>query len=754
MKNFIKYPFVAAIAALFGLATVSCSMEQPFAEEEGTLRMNLVINSDVTRAQLSDDDLAEKCVVYISGDKGLIRKYEGLSSLPQQETLRTGRYVAEAWTGDSVPASFDKRFFRGYQPFQINPGVNAVELRCPIVNVVTSVNPEGVNAELIKDFNIKVESSNGSLDFTPDNYRDAKGYFMMPYGADGVRESELKVTVTGRNLENKPFTKVQTIKNVKSAFEYVINFTYNPEDNDPAGGGYITITIDERETLIRDTVAIFAAPSIEGVDFDITHQIVGEPGQFSGDKVVKIIAFREISSFTVECVDMESLNLPAQQIDLKNCDDAMVARLNSAGISWDKQVTDVEGYDGVTRQLSYLYFSEQYLNSLPARNTEYIIRLTATDGDGKHRSQDLRIAVGEEAVVIEDPIVVDDLSLEDDKLAVGARSATLSATIVDDNVSDVSIRYRESGSSAWTTVPLSLSRAAGKKCSVTVSGLKPGTRYEYQALCGEFVSQSMYFNTESIFTIPNASMEEWSTYSASTMLGTRNVTLPWSVGDKSASFWGSGNEGSATANKTVLDKSGDMKASGSYSARLASTSAVGVIAAGNIFIGSYVRTDGTNGVLSLGREFNGSHPTKLRVHANYRPGGNVTVKKGNEGYVEITSGGTDQGQIYIALTTAPIEIRTDPSNRKLFPSSATNEDGKPSEDYDKVIAYGQVTWKEAFGPDGALQEVDIPFVYNDRARTTAPVYLVLVASASKFGDFFCGSSSSVMYLDDFELIYE
>ena len=132
----------------------------------------------------------------------------------------------------------------------------------------------------------------------------------------------------------------------------------------------------------------------------------------------------------------------------------------------------------------------------------------------------------------------------------------------------------------------------------------------------------------------------------------------------------------------------------------------------------------------------------------------MTVKKGNEGYVEITSGGTDQGQIYIALTTAPIEIRTDPSNRKLFPSSATNEDGKPSEDYDKVIAYGQVTWKEAFGPDGALQEIDIPFVYNDRARTTAPVYLVLVASASKFGDFFCGSSSSVMYLDDFELIYE
>ncbi|MDE5712626.1 MAG: PCMD domain-containing protein, partial [Muribaculaceae bacterium] len=31
---------------------------------------------------------------------------------------------------------------------------------------------------------------------------------------------------------------------------------------------------------------------------------------------------------------------------------------------------------------------------------------------------------------------------------------------------------------------------------------------------------------------------------------------------------------------------------------------------------------------------------------------------------------------------------------------------------------------------------------------------VIVCSASKFGDYFCGSSSSVMYVDDFELVYE
>ena len=70
------------------------------------------------------------------------------------------------------------------------------------------------------------------------------------------------------------------------------------------------------------------------------------------------------------------------------------------------------------------------------------------------------------------------------------------------------------------------------------------------------------------------------------------------------------------------------------------------------------------------------------------------------------------------------------------------------------MAYGQVTWKEAFGPDGSLQTLEIPFEYTSIAKTQKPLYLVIVASASKFGDFYCGSSSSVMYLDDFELVYE
>ena len=96
----------------------------------------------------------------------------------------------------------------------------------------------------------------------------------------------------------------------------------------------------------------------------------------------------------------------------------------------------------------------------------------------------------------------------------------------------------------------------------------------------------------------------------------------------------------------------------------------------------------------------------------------------------------------MALTTEAVEIRTNPGDRKLF-----DKDGS------EVLAYGQVTWESDFGPDGALQEVEIPLEYNNRAKTTKPTHLVIVVSASKYGDYFSGAAGSVMYLDDFELVY-
>ena len=717
-------------------AMQGCSMEQPFAGGEGTLSMKVQVNSDVTRALVDDSDLADRCVVYISSAKGLVRKYQGVSQVPQSLPLTQGSYVAEAWTGDSVSASFDKRFFRGYEPFVINDGqVSSVTLTCKIANVVVSVDHNSFDASLMRDFNINVASSRGELDFTPENYTDAKGYFMMPF-TDGVRESKLTVTVTGTNIEGKAFTKTHVIENARPTHEYIVNLDFDPSQSDTDGGKYLTIAIDETELEVKDTVPIFAAPLIEGVGFDIDKQVRGEAGQFADELRVNIVAFNEIQEFTIECEDTDNLHLPAQKVDVKTASNEVIAQLHAAGIDWDKNITDVEGYDGNRRQQSYLIFTRDYLNSLPERPTEYRIGLTCLDGNGRTREKTLRIAVGEEAVIEDDPLVLDDAVNPIDLMAIGARKATLTATLADETAENAAIRYREAGTDAWTVIPVQPTRA-GRKVSVSLTDLKPGTRYEYQAVADGFTSDSKYFTTEEVFVIPNASLEEWSNYSSNS-----KVLLPGAGGERT--FWDTGNHGSATMSVTLTKGSTDMFHSGTQSARLRSQfvalGVIGKFAAGNLFTGEYYKTNGTNGELYFGREYNGSHPSALKVFVNYRPA--AADKNGSKnGYLK--QGDLDKGQIYVALTTKKIHIDTRYPDTMLWNTDAP-----------EVLAYGEKIFSENYGPDGQLQELTIPISYRSSAKTNTPVYLVIVCTASYYGDYFDGGEGSTMYVDDFELLYE
>lgn len=324
--------------------------------------------------------------------------------------------------------------------------------------------------------------------------------------------------------------------------------------------------------------------------------------------------------------------------------------------------------------------------------------------------------------------------------AVGAHTVTVPGIVNDvATAGRYGIKYREQGTFDWTPVYADASRstrAATLPFTVTITGLKSNTTYEYISFCDDYDSQSiMKFTTEEEFKIPNASFEEWGTYQS----GTKSIVLPGNTGDKLTSYWGSGNEGSATVNLTLTEGFDGFKHTGNLCARLQSKKAVITLAAGNIFIGEYARTDGTNGVLNLGRPYNGSHPTKVRVYVNYRPGTVDILQNGCPS--DIQKNGTDQGQIYIGLTAGPVEVRT--KDKYLF-----------TPDRPELLAYGQYTFKENYGPDNQLQVLEIPFEYNAKANTTRPTHLVIVATAAKFGDYFSGSSSSVMYVDDFELVYE
>ena len=154
-----------------------------------------------------------------------------------------------------------------------------------------------------------------------------------------------------------------------------------------------------------------------------------------------------------------------------------------------------------------------------------------------------------------------------------------------------------------------------------------------------------------------------------------------------------------------------------------------------------------------------SRPTKLKGWFKYTRGSNVNY--GDDPYkseLEATDG--DQCAIYIALAdnvgldgggqNYAFEIDNtlsadDPNNFKYKNTIDFSEANK------NIIAYGTISETEAKGT-GSWQEFTIDLKY--RSLTRIPKYIIVVASASKYGDFFTGSSSSVMYVDDFELVYD
>lgn len=786
MKSKMKFSAIGAVIMAVGFSMGSCVSENPFEKDapsgNGNLCISTAIRGEVevtTRAEDStpaaDYDmevLNNNLVVYVERLKnnaglqeGIVRKFLGKHTLPQSISLPAGEYVVEGWTGDSVSASWDKKFYRGYQSVTIEPeGNNPVELQCNIANVIVSMEPESLNAGLD---NLKVSffhSRKGQdneyvMTFGEEEISaDKKAYFMMPTAnhVDGSKEITLSYVVAGQAKDGSDFEKEGSIQ-VEAAHEYKVKLLAD-ESASTQGGALIRLEIADIP-VIEEKIEIFPAPTYEiyyGVDpvtpegqIDLTGDDVQSihlnAKAYKGVKDVRLLFSDD---FNVVANDGANVNM-AQYGEISIFNDAALRSEMSDkfGISYTREEGKEEikwSNDSIPFDLVKLEFPSSFIKTIVPSAAEHTIMVLVNDGLYSTSYVTLRFATTAEA--LDAPVVTVDPSKNIDYTAITPYSAVLYGEVMNmDRAQNFGIRYRESGTPDWKDVPASTRTRGEGQFSVRIQGLKPGTKYEYKAYCEGFEEQKpRTFTTESEFTLTNSSFEEWSTYSAKTLLGTKTVSLPGNTGDKLTSFWGSGNEGAATANMTLTSKSTDMQHSGGSSVKLESKTALGVLAAGNLFVGYYDKTDGTNGVLQFGKEYNGSHPTKLRVYANYRPGSGASVKSGNEEFVpEGFSGGLDHGQIYIALTTGPVEIRTNPSNRKLF-----------SKDEDGVIAYGQVSWSDAFGPDGELQLVEIPLEYNSNAKTMKPTHILIVASASKYGDYFCGSSGSVMYLDDFELVYE
>lgn len=294
---------------------------------------------------------------------------------------------------------------------------------------------------------------------------------------------------------------------------------------------------------------------------------------------------------------------------------------------------------------------------------------------------------------------------------------------------DNGFEYRLANSDSWLKVDRSAITFDGGSFSAELKGLSPQTDYVTRAYSNESYGEEMAFTTGMAIPLTNGNFEDW--------YKNGKVWNPWPEGG--ASFWDTGNRGATTLGEsntfpTDETSSGSGKAA-KLETRFVGLGSVGKLAAGNMFAGEYIRTDGTNGVLNFGRPFT-SFPTGLRVHYKYSSVP-IDYVDSEHNYLK---GKPDTCNIYIALGdwASPIEIRTKPTDRKLFELSDPN-----------IIAYASIQSGETIT---SYQEKVLTLNY--RATDRKPTYIVVVCSASKYGDFFTGGNGSVLWIDNFELLYE
>ncbi len=290
------------------------------------------------------------------------------------------------------------------------------------------------------------------------------------------------------------------------------------------------------------------------------------------------------------------------------------------------------------------------------------------------------------------------------------------------------VEYCKQDEASWNTVPAANVSVSGNTFTATLTGLSPSTTYKYRISVDGTAGSELTFTTAAATPLENGSFDDWSSEVAT------NGTLwqPWST----SSFWDTGNRGATSiADSNSVPTSETCNGTGK-AASLETKWIVMKLAAGNIFTGSYVRTDGTNGVLSFGREFS-SFPSKLRINYKYT---SATIDKIGEDALSYLKGQPDSCHIYIALTDwdQPLEIRTRPSERQLFDKNDSH-----------VIAYAEYI---SGNSDSQYQQKDLVLDYRYMNRT--PKYILVVASASKYGDYFTGGVGSKLLIDNFELIYD
>ena len=703
---------------MVGLAAFSASCNRDLIQSENYGYLGVNMNSDRSENVIVKADDPDDMVyaVKVSNASGIVASVDDHRKITSDNPikLQVGTYDVEASYGKDINAAFENPCYKGSKKVQIYPDkLNTVDITCTMSNTAFSVQfPE----DFSRHFDIyEVEVTNGKgdklvLSNSPESGNpleagfDAKAYFAVT----GTLTWNLYI----QSKDYKPgsqggtYRHTFTYEDVKAREHYHLSFRMGEEST--ADGGFILkvmldSSMDESDHELTLDFGTKDLPVISpNKEFTaVSGEAVVVP---FGNNTPKIFTFKTPSGL--------------QNINIKHSNQVLA----SAGLPEYVNLVDEPGSvagSGIT--LSQVTLNSKnsavdftsFISKLPVGSYEMV--LTVVDMKGHYSVFDLGLEI------------ISDVDAEA-VAAYGAWAsfAKLEGRYFNQNIPEgLTFQYRKTSETDWTEVPASAVtvNTSNLRYETVLYGLAPSTDYLFRAVsANDKETKTIPFRTAGAETVHNLSFDNWYKDGSA-----------WIPNASSSNYvWDSANPGTASLGTvpTTPEESDVVKGK---AARLETTTAMGMLAAGNIYIGKFVKVAGLGAELDWGYPFT-SRPLALKGYYKYAPKPIDMVK---DPYKDIKGQG-DQCQIQILLTDWDGYFRINTSKKQFV----------DFENDSHIIAHGSLT---SANNDSQYVEFTIPLVYRN-GRT--PKYIVIVAAASRFGDYFTGGKGSVLKVDEFKLVYD
>ncbi len=626
--------------------------------------------------------------------------------------LHIGRYTLVATSSMEGSAAFDAPAYSGQTSFTISEDVLLpIDLTCSLTNVkVTTQVSEKIKTNF-KEYTLTVSNGEASLIYS---------------SATGTYEKEGFFSVTGTlfwtlkmvNHDDVVYeAESEVYTNVKAKQHY--NFAFDLAEQEIFGGGAFEVVVDDSLTDKTYNVVLdfttMGKPRIYSNTYELTEIFKFGKGE-AIDGVIYLNASKGFKHIGLHHI---SLELSAAGLDrnilLVDATSSTISSLANAGV-----IAQAIPKGTIDASVDFSTFFAKVPMGL------YDIEVEMIDMENNKTVQHIKFEVR--------PSTPFD-SVNPKIFDIWATFAKVSGQWFSAEVpAGLTFQYRKSGQGAWQNVdPVNIKMdVASRTFSTYISGLEPSTNYEFRAVNPENLDvESRSFTTEAASVVPNMGFDQWY----------KSGAIWYPNADANNFYWDTANKGSDAVGVYPTSPEYSHLAvygSGKAAAKLESKEVALVgLAAGNIYTGRFIKA--ITSLANPGAELNWgipftSRPLALKGYVDYTPG---SINKTKAPYGSM-SGKADIAQIQIFITswTQPFLIST---QQKRF----VDVNNDPA-----IIAYGTLDFNATSG----YKEFTIPLVY--RNTNSRPTYIVIVAAASKYGDYFTGSTSSVLYVDEFSLVYD